>query len=97
MSQYVHFYLAGDLSSDVFGISFCLEIGAYTLNLISMTTYAIGRNVAKLTEDMYDKCEVCNGDLYAYGPPEIVNNHYVCRSCVQTINDVKIGQKDSSN
>ena len=96
ISQYVSLYMAGDLSSGDFGMSFSLEMGTYALNLISMVTYFIRYNLAKLTNGMYDKCEACNGDLYAYGPPNIINNRHICGACTQTINENKEGQIEGS-
>ena len=69
ISEYISHYLAGDLSAKDFEISFILEIGTYSLNLLSIATYFIRQKEAKLTENMYDKCEVCGGVLYAYAPP----------------------------
>lgn len=49
--------------------------------------------MAKLTDGMYDQCEVCNGGLYACGPPKIRNNHQICGLCIQAIDENKRGQE----
>jgi len=97
ITQYIRLYMGGGLSSQDFGISFLLEIGVYTLNMVSMVTYAIKREVAKLTADIYDKCDLCGGDLYAYGPPETIKDHCICGSCIQAINENKTESENSGN
>ena len=89
MWQYISLYLAGDLLFRDFEMSFMLEVGTYGLSLLSLTTYLIRRKETELTKDMYDKCEVCNGDLYAHGPPDVVATHHICGSCIRTINENK--------
>jgi hypothetical protein len=87
--QYVELHLKGRLPLGDFETLFVLEIGTYCLSLLSVAAYSIKQNVVKLTGDMYDKCEVCNGDLYAHGTPDIVQNHHICGACIQTINEGK--------
>lgn len=89
ITQYVDFYLKGRLALADFDTLFVLETGTYCLSLFSVASYSIKRNVIKLTGDIYDKCEVCNGDLYAHGTPDIIKNHHICGACVHTINEAK--------
>lgn len=89
VSQYINLYLEGCLSYRNFETSFLLEIGTYILNIFSMATYFIKQNIDKMTGEIYDKCEVCNGDLYAFGAPEVINKHHVCGACARTINEIK--------
>ena len=87
--QYVDLHLKGRLPLVDFDTLFVLEIGTYCLSLLSVAAYSIKQNVVKMTGDMYDKCEVCNGDLYAHGTPDIIKNHNICGACIQTINEAK--------
>lgn len=87
--QYVDLHLKGRLPLGDFETLFVLEIGTYCLSLLSVAAYSIKQNVVKLTGDIYDKCEVCNGDLYAHGTPDIIKNHHICGACIQTINEAK--------
>ncbi len=87
--QYVDLHLKGRLPLGDFDALFVLEIGTYCLSLLSVTAYSIKQNVVKMTGDMYDKCQVCNGDLYAHGTPDIIKNHNICGACIQTINQAK--------
>jgi len=87
--QYVDLHVDGRLPLGDFETLFALEIGTYFLSFLSVTAYSIKQNVVKMTGDMYDKCEVCNGDLYAHGSPEIIKNHNICGACIQTINEAK--------
>ncbi|MDH4238884.1 MAG: hypothetical protein OEW48_04930 [Phycisphaerae bacterium] len=87
--QYVDLHIKGRLSLGDFETLFVLEIGTYFLSLLSVAAYSIKQNVVKMTGDMYDKCEVCNGDLYAHGTPDIIKNHHICGACIQTINEAK--------
>lgn len=87
--QYVDLHVKGRLSLADFETLFVLEIGTYFLSIFSVAAYSIKRNVVKLTGDMYDKCEVCNGDLYAHGTPDIIKNHHICGACIQIINQAK--------
>ncbi|MHC4656756.1 MAG: hypothetical protein ACYTDW_11215 [Planctomycetota bacterium] len=89
MIQYVYLYAKGRLPLADFDTLFISEIGTYCLSILSVAAYSIKQNVVKLTGDMYDKCEVCNGDLYAHGTPDIVQNHHICGACIQTINEAK--------
>lgn len=92
--QYVDLHLKGRLPLGDFETLFVLEIGTYCLSLLSVAAYSIKQNVVKMTGDMYDKCEVCNGELYAHGSPDIIKNHNICGACIQTINEAK--QKKST-
>ena len=87
--QYVDLHLMGRLPLGDFESLFVLEIGTYCLSLLSVAAYSIKQNVVKMTGDMYDKCEVCNGGLYAHGTPDIIKNHNICGACIQTINEAK--------
>jgi len=87
--QYVDLHLKGRLSLGDFDTLFVLEIGTYCLSLLSVAAYSIKQKVVKMTGDMYDKCQVCNGDLYAHGTPDIIKNHNICGKCIQTINQAK--------
>ena len=87
--QYVDLHIDGRLPLGDFETLFALEIGTYFLSFLSVTAYSIKQNVVKMTGDMYDKCEVCNGDLYAHGTPDIIKNHHICGACIQTINEAK--------
>jgi hypothetical protein len=87
--QYVDLHLKGRLPLGDFETLFVLEIGTYCLSLLSVAAYSIKQNVVKLTGDIYDKCEICNGDLYAHGTPDIIKNHHICGACIQTINEAK--------
>jgi len=87
--QYVDLRIKGRLSHADFEMLFVLEIGTYFLSIFSVAAYSIKRNVVKLTGGIYDKCEVCNGDLYAHGTPDIIKNHHICGACLKTINEAK--------
>ena len=89
ITQYVDSYLKGRLILEDFDTLIILEMGTYILSLFSVAAYSIRRRVVKMTGDMYEKCEVCNGDLYAHGAPDIIKNHHICGKCVQTINKAK--------
>jgi len=89
ISQYVNSYLRGHLTLADFDNLILLEIGTYCLSFFSVAAYSIKQNIVKMTGDIYDKCEVCDGDLYAHGTPEIIKNHHICGSCIQTINEAK--------
>ena len=89
ITQYVDSYLKGRLILEDFDTLIILEIGTYSLSIFSVAAYSIRRSVVKMTGDIYDKCEVCDGDLYAHGPPDIIKNHHICGACVQTINEAK--------
>ena len=89
ITQYVDSYLKGRLILEDFDTLIILEIGTYILSIFSVASYSIRRSVVKMTGDIYDKCEVCNGDLYAHGIPDIIKDHHICGACVQTINQAK--------
>ena len=89
ITQYIDLYLKGRLPIGDFDTLFILEIGTYCLGLLSVAAYSIRRNVVQLTGDMYDKCRVCNGHLYAHGAPYKIKDHYICGACFQTINEAK--------
>jgi hypothetical protein len=89
ITQYVDSYLKGRLILEDFDTLIILEIGTYSLSIFSVAAYSIKQKVVKMTGDIYDKCEVCDGDLYAHGPPDIIKNHHICGACVQTINEAK--------
>ncbi|MHC4547129.1 MAG: hypothetical protein ACYSYL_21900 [Planctomycetota bacterium] len=90
MTQYVYLYSMGHLPVADFDTLFVSEIGTYGLSILSLASYIIKRNIAKMTGDMYDKCEVCYGDLYAHGVPHIIKNRHICAACIQTINEAKL-------
>jgi hypothetical protein len=90
ITQHVDLYLKGRLPLADFDTLFVLEIGTYVLSVLSVATYSIKQDVAKLTGDMYDKCQVCNGDLYAHGTPHLIKNHHICSACIQIINEAKL-------
>ena len=87
--QYVDLHLEGRLPLGDFETLFVLEIGTYFLSFLSVTAYSIKQNIVKMTGDMYDKCQVCNGDLYAHGTPDTIKDHHICGACIQTINQAK--------
>jgi hypothetical protein len=89
IAQYIDLYLKGRLPHGDFDTLFVLEVGTYCLSLLSVAAYSIKQNVVNLTSDMYEKCEVCNGHLYAHGAPDIIKNHHICGKCVQAINESK--------
>jgi len=89
ITQYVDLHLKGRLPLEDFDTLFVLEIGTYVLSLFSVAAYSIKQKVVKLTGDIYDKCQVCDGDLYAHGAPHIIKNHHICGACIQTINKAK--------
>ena len=87
--QYVDLQLKGRLPLGDFDTLFVLEIGTYCMSLLSVAAYSIKQKVIKMTGDIYDKCEVCNGDLYAHGTPDTIKDHHICGACIQTINEAK--------
>jgi len=89
ITGYIVLYLAGDLSSGDFEVSFALEMGIYVLAMLSLGTYFVRRKEAELTENIHDKCEVCGGPLYTYGPADIIDDHHVCGACAKTIAENK--------
>jgi hypothetical protein len=81
IAQFGHQYFAGEMSPEDWGILSAMEIGAYSLNLVSLVIYSINKTMFKLTKDMYEKCDICGGDLYCHGVPERRGDYKFCGLC----------------
>ena len=81
ITQLTNQYFIGELTADRYGLSFVMEIGAYAFNLFSLVFYLLNKKMLKLTKDMYEKCDICGGDLYAQGVPMHIGEYKYCGLC----------------
>ncbi len=85
ITQYGHQYFTGEITPEDWGFSFAVEIGAYSLNLVSLVLYSINKTMFRLTKEMYEKCDVCGRDLYSHGVPEQGENYKLCGLCKNSL------------